>query len=189
MISLKPADWRLLYGPGMPKHPAPNGNGWEFDFPIYTRGEDETFRSVNYVTTKKFGRLKVGQTLTVNFIIEASPGVVWEYRKNLDDVNTGPRPANLRFFFQKGLNGRWWSNPVSYDCGPTTRGLLIAPLQAASWSDVRGRMGDQAEKAFRSAVKGADQIGFTFGGGSFFGHGVWISKGSAKFILKDYMAA
>jgi hypothetical protein len=185
VISTDARDWSLRYSPEMPLHPIPViGGGWEFDFPTFHIGMDESFTSVNYVTTNKLPRLKVGQTLTMQFEIVASSDAVFEYALDLAK-NPCPRPANFRFYIQHGTGNRWWSNPVSWDL-VNGQGFLQVIISPELWSNVNGAYGVDAIKSFNKAINGANAIGFTFGGGCFFGHGVWLSSGQAIFRLIDF---
>jgi hypothetical protein len=54
---------------------------------------------------------------------------------------------------------------------------------------VFGKVGDRdatIRAAFQAALKGAGQVGLVFGGGCFFGHGVNVTGGAAKFVLINY---
>ena len=57
------------------------------------------------------------------------------------------------------------------------------------WSSVLGKFGnyDAASLAgFSAALQNVSSLGLTFGGGCFFGHGVNVSNGTARFILSEY---
>jgi len=194
MISLLAADWNFKFGK-MPKHPTTAGDGWKFEFP-YSLPSDRPpeLNSVNYLNTTHFDKLILNQTLRMTFQVTQSDDVVFEYGFGVD--NPGTRPANVRFYLQKGLilsnfaNTRWWSNPVSMDLVLAKETVTIEViLTPAAWSNINGQMGDTNEttiNGFNTAVAKAGKIGITFGGGSFFGHGVWVSQGSAEFVLTDY---
>lgn len=194
MISIKPTDWSIRFSPGMPRHPSgldDGAVGWKFDFPLWVPKYDDDgqpvgFSSVNYVTTKKKSKLQVGQVLDMTFRVDMSPDVVFEHTRT---PPIDPRPAAVRFYLQKGLGNRWWSNPVSAALVDSKYGkMLVVELNPSSWSDVHGQLGDKSRttlKNFKSAVGGADAVGMTFGG-PFFGHGVWLSSGTATFSLLDY---
>jgi hypothetical protein len=181
-VSMKASDWQLRFSPGMPPHPKAFGNGWEFDFPLFDNLE--TFTSINYVTTNRFPRLLPGQTLSMQFQVVASPDAVFEYALNLAK-NPCPRAANTRFYIQNGLANRWWSDTVSADLADGGA-ILTVTLTPDLWSNTVGLVGTQDTKSFYSTVKNANAIGMTFGGGCFFGHGVWVSSGTASFILQRF---
>jgi hypothetical protein len=54
------------------------------------------------------------------------------------------------------------------------------------WSDVIGEFGTLSattQAGFAATLASVSQIGMTFGGGCFFGHGVNVSGGTAAFEL------
>jgi len=67
-------------------------------------------------------------------------------------------------------------------------GALTVPLTAGQWSSVFGKLGNRDASSldeFRHAEKYVVQVGLVFGGGCFFGHGVNVSGGTAKFIMTN----
>ena len=46
--------------------------------------------------------------------------------------------------------------------------------------------GQHDTNSFAGALENAMGIGFTFGGQKFFGHGVYVSRGSATFKVNSY---
>lgn len=186
-ISMNPLDWNFkgIYVKASQQHPIIDGTGWKFSF---------SPKHIEYINTRKFDRLKLGQTLTMTFQVVQSPDVVFEY--GFGPGNMGLRPANVRFYIQYGLslsnfaNTRWWSNPVSCDLVEAgDKVTLSVGLNPGEWSNIWGHMGNEDAKTikgFNLALAKAGKIGITFGGGSFFGHGVWLSQGSATFKMKEY---
>lgn len=66
---------------------------------------------------------------------------------------------------------------------------LIVPLVPEQWSSVFGKGGtaDAAARAgFATALQNVTRLGVTFGGGCFFGHGVFVQGGRAQFMLANY---
>jgi len=66
---------------------------------------------------------------------------------------------------------------------------LVAPLNAAQWSSVLGKKGTDsavATQGFEAALADLGNVGMTFGGGCFFGHGVFVTGGTARFIATGY---
>lgn len=198
-ISLYYFDWLFQHSNGMPSAPSGNINapGWYFDFPVYNGNVDEcaaslTCPSVNYLTTKYSSAIK-GSGLTMSISVATSSGTVFEYRTNSN--NTCTTPAKVRFFVQRrgdrtltNENYRWWSNPVSYELtdGAVT---LTAPLTPDQWSNVNGKFGNYdaaATAGFYDAFNNPERVGMTFGGGCFFGHGVFVTGGTARFTLTNY---
>jgi hypothetical protein len=78
---------------------------------------------------------------------------------------------------------RWWSNPLAIKLAEHQHSINV-PLTPDQWSSVFGKKGDAAPSEFATALKDVENIGMTFGGGCFFGHGVNISGGEATFTLK-----
>jgi hypothetical protein len=83
---------------------------------------------------------------------------------------------------------RWWSNPIAYElaAGSST---LNASLIADQWVSVLGKIGNSSQSAtdgFNTALQNVENVGFTFGGGCFYGHGVNVSNGTARFTLIGY---
>ncbi|MEP7305873.1 MAG: hypothetical protein ABJA98_10170 [Acidobacteriota bacterium] len=107
--------------------------------------------------------------------------------------NTCVVPAKVRPFFWAHQNSfaefdRWWANPIAYQLagGSTT---IIVPLVPEQWSSVNGKFGNAdagALAGFQAAIKSVSSLGLTFGGGCFFGHGVDVSGGTARFVLSGY---
>lgn len=79
---------------------------------------------------------------------------------------------------------RWWATFAAPT--PITAGEheVIAPL-SARWEAVEGSNADDNVEAFRAALSQAARIGFTFGGGTGFGHGVY-AEGKARFTLLSF---
>ena len=61
---------------------------------------------------------------------------------------------------------------------------LDVPLDG-SWTSVTGAANGDAV-AFAKAVQNAERVGFTFGGGTGYGHGVFAS-GPARFTLLSFV--
>ena len=50
---------------------------------------------------------------------------------------------------------------------------------------VFGRKGSEARGEFRTTLSNLGSVGFTFGG-MFAGHGVYLTGGNARFVLKEF---
>jgi hypothetical protein len=110
-----------------------------------------------------------------------------------EPFNTCVYPANARPFFWSNNNGagefdRWWANRDAFvlASGQVT---LTVPLIGDRWSSVYGKLGSTdaaASAGFASALSHVSSIGLTFGGGCFFGHGVYLDSGSATFTILNY---
>ena len=189
VISLKADQWNILYSPGMPLHPVADPIGWHFDFP----GPPG---SVHYVTTEVSGYATTEINATIN--IQTSFATMFDFHTAPD--NTCDAPSSVRLFFQRkgdDMTGsaenteyyRWWSVPahyVLYDGAAILKGNLTRPQD---WTSVLGKRGDAspaATAAFKTAINDLANVGFTFGGGCFYGHGVFIRQGSARFHLTSF---
>ncbi len=176
-ISLQPRDWYVLYSVGTAPHPSAAAEGaWFFDFPSDPG-------HVNYVQTP-FHATVPHQSLTVIFkIVGTDP------QFHVMDPADHP-PATVHIFFEQvgddlGSDyGRWWADTGGYDL--QLNGDVIAitvPLDPSVWSSVFGHRNDQA---FQAALANVGWVGFTFGGQSFWGHGVGLADGAATFTLIDF---
>jgi hypothetical protein len=179
--------WNILFSKGMPAHPTAIGSGWYFEFP-------KVPGSVHYVTTSV--SMAAGDFVRAEMEVQAEPSTVFDYRTEAS--NTGDFPAHARFFLQRrgdDMTGRgamryyrWWANPQAFKLEPGALTLTV-PLSPAEWSSVFGEKGDTspaATRAFEAALADLANVGLTFGGGLFFGHGVRVSAGAARFYLRSF---
>lgn len=201
-ISLAANAWNIRYSPKMPVHPiALVGGGWTFAFPVAPAGacpapatqppnyNISACPHVDYVTTP-YTKALVGSSISMTFGVTGDNPV---FDFHTAPNNTGSTPATVRFLIERrndaALNQpayRWWSNPLSVPLalgGPTT---LLVPLTPEEWSDMDGQFGTAELAGFEDALENVGNIGMTFGGGSFFGHGVYLTAGSADFNLTAF---
>ena len=166
------------YSKNMPLHPTQTPEGWTFNFPL----EGGT---VNYVTTK-FGSLSGKRHIVVKYRVETDPLVeIWATSYGPGGLSLGPT-----LYFQDENDNwntetkRWWATkytPFDIKAGEYT---LDVPLDG-SWTSVTGAANGDAV-AFAKAVQNAERVGFTFGGGTGYGHGVFAS-GPARFTLLSFV--
>jgi hypothetical protein len=196
-FTLHPSQWYLQYSAGIPDHPVADGAGWSFDFPVYDQpsmncNEDRLCGHVNYVTTPVNAAITAAG-LTMTFRIETTGAPVFQYALNPN--NTCTNAAAVRLFIQRQGDTleadyefyRWWNKAAANLTAGTV--TLTVPLMPDQWMSVLGKTGDRDEKAtaaFRAALQNVGNIGMTFGGGCFAGHGVNISGGTARFWLTSY---
>jgi hypothetical protein len=160
--------------------------GWFLDFPVLGSG-----RSVGYVTQARPFSYLEGSALEARFSIATEGPVVFDHYT--EAINTSDFPAHVRFLLQNGpiswdMNGRWWSNPIAVKLEPGSFTLRV-PLDPSQWSNVSGQKGDfdaSTRAGFARVLANTSELGFTFGGGFFFGHGVRVSGGKARFILTGF---
>jgi len=197
-FALRPSQWHLQYSAGVPDHPVADKAGWSFDFPVYNQqsptkcSEDRSCGHVNYITTPVNAAI-AATALIMTFRIETTGAPIFQYALNPN--NTCINPAAVRLFIQRQGDTleadhefyRWWSKAAAELTAGTV--TLTVPLMPDQWLSVFGKTGDVDQvtlAAFHDALENVDNIGMTFGGGCFAGHGVNISGGTARFSLTRY---
>ncbi len=171
------------YSVNMPLSPSSHEDGWAFDFPQ----PDAAAGHVHYVTFRH-GSLSGKSRIVLRYRIEAAPGV------EIRPVSQPTAPSILVIYFQR--RGDDWSGRGKYEAYrwwasfnmhmPITPGVheLSVPLEGR-WSAVQDSTAINNPKAFRDAIRDADRVGFTFGGGTGLGHGVYAT-GPAKFVVTSF---
>jgi hypothetical protein len=161
--------------------------GWSFDFPRGTECETKhDCPGVHYVTTPYRKPIPRDATLIITFRIATQGEVKFNYR--LEAANTCSSPATVRAFVQRSdddlyaANGRFWSNPIATILAPGSFTLAIK-LRPEQWTNVDG---ERDQEGFATMLHNMGHIGITFGGGCFFGHGVNVEGGSAKFVMSGF---
>lgn len=177
VVSLDPWNWYIFHSHDMPMHPIQAQDGaWEFPFP-----SDDGH--VNYVQTP-FNATEVLHNVTIEFRMESDAP---QYK--VMDPTDHP-PATVHLFFEqrnddlRDPNGRWWATWSKYDLGSQDNITLkfVIPLTPDQWSNVHGQ---RDPESFYAALTNVGWIGMTFGGQFFFGHGVALGGGSARYVLID----
>jgi len=186
-ISMDSDDWHFLFGRGMPPHPTAHGpNQWLFAFPaIESRG---VLSYLMHPTPR--GRIEASALYAKIEIVTDGPV---EFDHYTESHNTSAFPAHARFMIQRKDQltthefDRWWSREIAVKLEAGVHEMRV-PITPELWSSVYGKVGNSSEAAlegFYRALKETDQIGFTFGGGNYFGHGVRVKNGTATFILRE----
>jgi hypothetical protein len=179
VASLDPQNWYIYYSAEMSSHPSADPKGaWSFEFP-----SSEVGGHVNYVQTP-FNATTTLHNVTAIFRIESDT----PRYKVMDSSDI--LPATVHIFFEQqnddlvDPNGRWWATASLYNLGSqdNTTITFVVPLTPDQWSNVHGK---RDPNSFYAALGNVGWIGMTFGGQSFFGHGVALTSGSAKYILVD----
>lgn len=83
---------------------------------------------------------------------------------------------------------RWWSRDQYVVLGPGTTSI-VAPLDPGGWSNVNGQLGSSSPEAiahFWRVVNQGGRLGLVFGGGCSYGHGIYVTGGTATFTIMDY---
>jgi hypothetical protein len=85
-----------------------------------------------------------------------------------------------------GKNGkqyfRWFSTSVAYQLAPGSTNLTASLTDLSQWTSVFGEKANESVAAtdgFKQAMANLGNVGFSFGGGCFYGHGVRVSGGKA----------
>ena len=181
--------WSILYSPGMPSHPtAQTAGGWYFDFPTAPNSVHYVLATVN---------MSASTSVDASISVSTTGAPVFVY--NLEPDNNCAYPANVRFLLQEkgddlsGRNGkeyfRWWSRTVSYQLAPGTVNLKALLTDLSQWMSVFGEKASESAAAtdgFKQAITNLENVGFSFGGGCFFGHGVRMNGGGARFAVSNY---
>ena len=181
-LSMAPSDWNFEYSPSMPSHPRAAGSAWQFEFP------DK--KAVSYLTTAQRPN-SASQSITASITIETVGSPFFVYRTEAG--NTCGGQATVRLYFQRrgdNMTGdgayehyRWWSNPVAYNLESGSVDLVGNLADPSAWTSVLGKSGAQNEAAFRAALADIGNVGLTFGGGCFFGHGVYVEPGTGQAVF------
>jgi hypothetical protein len=181
-ISMLAAKWSFENSPGMPVHPKQDGvAAWSFDFPQANSGEvDGVFQYLSgpIMATKLSSRITV----------ETTGAVVFDGKTEPTNYGNAPASARFRMAGTRAVEfATWWSNPLCWLLQPSD-GQLVVPLVPSQWSNDNGKMGDSTAtliERFQKTLVCAAQVGIVFGGGDFFGHGVRITGGTARFTAEN----
>ena len=181
--------WSIRYSPGMPPHPTPQtSGGWYFDFPMSPNSVHYVLAAVNMTASSYVeAKISVATTGTPVFVYNLEPG------------NTCIYPAHVRLLLQEqgddlsGTNGkqyfRWWSTSIAYQLAPGEADLSASLSDLGQWISVLGEKANASAAAtagFKQAIANLGNVGFAFGGGCFYGHGVRVSDGNARFAVTRY---
>jgi hypothetical protein len=178
-VGMDAAQWNILYGSGMPSHPAASQPGWQFDMPAAPG-------SVHYVVVP-FNATEdlTGKTLTITFRMVSKEPL---YNANVETGESGPPSFHLFLEHQNddftNQYYRWWCGEGGYTLGTQDNEAitLSCPLTYTSWSSVYGKV-DQTQ--FTGTLKNLGGVGVTFGGSGGWGHGVNLVGGTAQFQVLD----
>lgn len=149
-----------------------------FDFPLSPNG-------VHYVT-KACGPIDPKSTITLSYRVDADPGVSFCPSSDPKSLSIGP----TLYFQREGDDWsgqgrsetyRWWATFASPMPIVPGNHVVSAPL-AGRWTAVETSNSIGNSQAFLDALAHAARIGFTFGGGTGYGHGVFAT-GKARFTL------
>lgn len=146
-------------------------------------------KSVNYAYAASPSKSITG-TLHVTVRIDATGGQP-QFLGAPEAGNTCAVPANMRPFIFANNNdwsgqfSRWWAAADSVTLAPGSFTFDI-PLAPERWTSVNGIAGSAAPAQFDSALQNVSSLGLTFGAGCFYGHGVYVDGGTARWVLTAY---
>ena len=174
--------WDIRYSTGVSLKAAP-GQEFAFDFP-------RPPGSVHYITKPVTAAAHSAARAAFTIATKGEPA--FDYRTAAD--NTCDRPAAVHLLLQRqgdDMSGkgryefyRWWSKAAAVlQEGSATLDVALKP---GLWTSVFGKSGDADPGAFAAAIADLGNVGVTFGGGCFFGHGVRILNGSAVFTMHRF---
>jgi hypothetical protein len=189
VVSLDAQAWSILYSSGMPPHPTPKtGGGWYFDFPTDPNSVHYVLAAVN---------IAASMYVDASILVTTTGTPVFVYNHRSDD--TCAYPAHVRLLLQEkgddlsGTNGkqyfRWWSNSAAYQLAAGPAKLRASLTNFDQWTSVFGEKANASAAAaagFQQALANLGNVGFSFGGGCFYGHGVRVSAGGARFAVTSY---
>jgi hypothetical protein len=146
--------------------------------------------------TKPWNGGQIGQRVTMTATVTTEGSPTFEYGFGPDNPCTTPSSARPYFEHPEWTNNahpyyeylRWWSNPSTIVLAEGTQ-TIVVEVQPDRWSSVFGKRADanaEASSGFLETLTVGGRIGMTFGGGCFFGHGVWVKGGTAEFHLVEY---
>lgn len=141
---------------------------WYFNFPkVSTDGH------INYIYSQG-QNISGAASITMRVrMTKNAPGPIF------DDYQDGGLEPNVRLMFGYrigvGAYERWWSNPTTIFLADGEFEVTV-PLTPDRWSSVYGAFGNSSPEALAGFTDAVNRqfvfTGMTFGGGSFFGHGV-----------------
>jgi hypothetical protein len=154
-----------------------------------------TFPAANGVMSYLYTGVRspaISGSLSVSLQIRTTGTVLFNFLA--EPTNTCAAPASVRPMIWAHKNSwsefdRWWSNPLGYVLADGVADFTI-PLTPDRWSSVYGKQGNSdaaAMMGFANALENVSSLGLTFGGGCYFGHGVYVQGGGdAQFVLLRY---
>lgn len=139
---------------------------------------------VNYVMTREFYPLSGIRTLTLRFRIAGSESM--EFTEDVGENDPGTMLPSVGVVLSKATqDGRWFSrHRIALAKG--SHGARLVLDEPDEWGGVWGENGTQGDRFARFRL-GHAQIGFAFGGGNDYGHGVRMRKGRARFVLETFL--
>jgi hypothetical protein len=169
------------YSRGMPLTPSPHPRGgWYIDFP-------QAPGRINSVTFRH-GSLAGKKRIVMRYRIEADPGV------KIVPASAPEWPAIITLQFQRAGDTwtargefetyRWFGTFASQSPLRPGEREMVAPLNG-NWTAIQTSSAKSNPAAFQQAIAGADRVGFVFGGGNSYSHGVYAT-GRARLVVTQF---
>ncbi len=189
-VSLSPSAWIVRYSSGVRLSALQGLAGWFFAFPTEPG-------HVNYITTAYTAPLSGTLTFTAQVVVTSGAPVVLPAPEasNVCGTLTSVRAYVEQVYKPRGpghgiefapATYRWWSNPIAMQLTEGTA-TVSTPITPDQWSDTEGQFGTDQPAGWAEAFAHPAAVGLTFGGGCFFGHGVVVQEGSARFVLTGFV--
>ena len=189
------SSWSLTLEASIPGAISDTPDGPAFEF---STDPHVTSNKLREIQDHQLG-LRAGQTLIVTVRLDTVSEPVFNLAQGPEPTCKSPPSARL-YIEDRGWRGtgnnylRWWSRDGYFrfdlDPMPTTATWTLAiPLDPHRWSGVNGRLADTNGETlafFHSVLAGWSDWGFTFGGGCSYGHGLYVSGGTASLTILDY---
>ena len=207
-LSLAKANWTEVWTPNgkysqIGGYPLTNNMGaLSIAFPLATNYPKVNGDRIDYLYMVKNQPKVIAGSLVVSMRLESSPLTRFNFYFSDDPGNCNPAvsacaPALVWLLIDSQADKtipfsyqRWWYHGEQFALvnGALPR-TITAPLVPAMWSSVYGEYGNSSAAAldgWTKALKAVTQLGVTFGGGYFAGHGVNVSGGPATFSILGY---
>lgn len=169
--------------------PVIDGENYSVGMPLYMSGNSFSFPlfpgHINYIT-KPVNGLAGKSKITIRYRIEASADVKLIPKCCSQLPSIGPTLYFQRRGDDWNKDGwRWWSTFATKM--PIEPGEFeISVSLNDNWTSVEKMTAKNNPVEFKAAIDNAARVGFTFGGGDGYGHGVYAT-GPAKFVLEDFI--
>jgi hypothetical protein len=169
--------WSILYSPSMPPSLSQNADGsYYVDLPHQD--------GLHYVVQGAQGN-PTGKTIIIKFELVGTAELLAS-----DPGETCPCSVSL-YLQQQGDTlrvadefKRWWLHKIPLNA----QGEALVVVSPENFTQVFGKRGSDFPRQFQAAMSSLANVGFTFGGTSFAGHGIYVKQGtgSVRFVLKEY---
>ena len=182
-----PIGWRLEYSPRTTL--TITSEGPSFQFP-----NGKANSSVNMLTKWWPGTTAGSLAVTTRIVTTGTP--IFRLRQGPEPQCSNPPAARAWLATTDWTNGslpdyewnRWWSRDGYTVLGPGTTSIDV-PLDPAGWSNVNGQLASSTPEAtthFWRVVNQGGRLGLVFGGGCSYGHGIYVTGGTAVFTILQY---